>query len=318
MDRIIRNFGGERSLEGEKPYAGVDAKVYPTYKCEGNCPFCLTEIRPKTREADTEQFLVNFSEEMRKYCEGGGRKVLFTGGEPTEAPDKLLGMLDELKKYQLDLVVLYTNGTNLLRSVELKDEKGVMLTLLKNHGLQNINMSVHHYERQKRLAISETVGKMDNENVFEAVRAEGINLRLNCTLMRDYIGSVGEVKRYIEWAVKCGIKDIYFRDLFHVENRNQRTTPGDKKKLSYTDDQRIDFNKLVADIQQDPDFEAKEQLSRHRDWGQTYIFLYKPTGIQVSFGTLVIGSERPDEATYFTINPNGKMTPNMNASEYSV
>ena len=86
---------------------------------------------------------------------------------------------------------------------------------------------------------------------------------------------------------------------------------------------------LVDEINADPDYvmvsgkteDAREKgvtLIRHRGWGNTIIFTHKPSGVRISFGTLTIGEEKPEEATYFTINPNGKMTRNMNRSEYSI
>lgn len=305
-------------MENESYYDGVDAKVYPTYKCEGNCPFCLTEIRPKTPEVTTEEFLANYRAEIERYYDSGGRKVLFTGGEPTEAPDKLLGALEILQDHDFDLVVLYTNGMNLLREITYRGETGILLDLLSERGLHNINMSVHHYEQAKRQELSPKVGQVDIEKTSQAISEAGLDLRLNCTLMKNFIGSPEEVKRYVEWAATLGIKDVYFRDLFHIVERSKRTTPGDQRKLEYTDRERIDFDRLVADISDDPEYELKEKLSRHRDWGKTYIFTHRPTETQVSFGTLQIGSERSNEATYFAINPNGKMTPNMNASEFTI
>lgn len=305
-------------MEIESCYQGVDAKVYPTYECKGGCPFCWTEIRPKTSEVSTEEFLANFQQEIESYYDNGGRKVLFTGGEPTEAPNKLLGMLDILQSYQFDLVVLYTNGTNLLKEINYQGKTAVLLNLLKEKGLQSINMSVHHYEQTKRQELSPVVGLVDVEKMSQAISEADISLRLNCTLMKDYIGSLKEVREYVRWTAELGLKDIYFRDLFHVAERSKRTTPGDQKKLEYTDQERIDFGRLMTEVSNDTEFQSKDKLSRHRDWGETYIFTYLPTGAQVSFGTLQIGSERSDEATYFAINPNGKMTPNMNASEYTL
>ena len=48
-------------------YKDVDAKVYPTYQCNANCPFCLTDIRPKVSEAGTAEYLDNFAKEIERY-----------------------------------------------------------------------------------------------------------------------------------------------------------------------------------------------------------------------------------------------------------
>jgi molybdenum cofactor biosynthesis enzyme MoaA len=298
-------------------FESTDAKVYPTYQCEGKCPFCLTEVRPKTNEVETSEFLANFSAEIKTYFKNGGKKVLFTGGEPTQAIEKLLGMLQILAQYQFELVVLYTNGAKLLEKIEYQGETKTILEFLYQFGLRHINMSVHHYLPAKRIAISDYIGHCDTEKIINQVQKIGIELRLNCTLLKDYIGNATKVRNYIYWANSLGVKDVYFRDLFHVNNRGERTTPGDQKKLEYSDQQRINFTELIDELRASDDFIFVEELSRHQDWGQTYIFRHQPTDSQVSFGTLTIGSESEDEVTYFTVNPNGKMTPNMNQSEYT-
>lgn len=301
----------------KKDFENIDAKVYPTYKCEGNCPFCLTDFRPKTKELDTKEFLANFTEEISRYYENGGRKVLFTGGEPTEAMEKLLGMLKILNKFSFELVVLYTNGAKLLEVIEYQDETKSILEFLQQFGLRHINMSMHHHLTAKRKELSEYIGNKPIDNIICQIIQKCLEIRLNCTLLKDYVGNLAEIKKYLHWADTLGVKDVYFRDLFHLNNRGERTTPGDIKKLEYSDQQRIDFAQLIGEIKSDNDFALVEKLSRHQEWGQTYIFKYLPSGLQVSFGTLTIGSERENEVTYFTINPNGKMTPNMNRSQYT-
>jgi MoaA/NifB/PqqE/SkfB family radical SAM enzyme len=320
----------DKTFENSK-YNGVDAKVYLGYKCNGKCPFCLTEVRPKTCEASPEKFLESFETVMKDYHENGGCKILFTGGEPTEYPEKLFGALKILKQYNDELVVLYTNGTHLLDDIEYDGQKKTFLEFLRDLGQKDINMSVHHYDQSQRLKLSEEVGKMDTEKTIGKIEQAGLKLRLNCTLMRDFIGSKETIEGYIKWATDNGVHDIYFRDLFHLNKRDDTTTTGrpeDMKKLEFSDEQRISFYDLVDEISLDPNYDfisgktedAKERkvtLVRHRGWGNTIIFRHKPTGARISFGTLTIGEEKPDEVTYFTVNPDGHMTGNMNRSEFT-
>ena len=53
----------------------------------------------------------------------------------------------------------------------------------------------------------------DREKTISDIEKRGLRLRLNCTLMKDFVGSADSIKRYIEWAVRSGVKDIYFRNL---------------------------------------------------------------------------------------------------------
>jgi molybdenum cofactor biosynthesis enzyme MoaA len=289
----------------------VDMKVYPTHDCGSECPFCMTDLRWKNSEISTEAYLENFKRAFGAYYKAGGRKVLFTGGEPTRRPDKLIGMLREIRHVPLDLVVLYTNGLTLLDDFE--GER--LIERLASEGLQDINISLHHYDPKRRQELSKQ-GVCNIDTISEIAKQKDIRIRLNCTLLRDYIGNADEVLNYLNFAQRMGISDVYFRDLFHLENRERSCAFANKQKLAYTDEQRIDFQKLLVTIRKDGRFHETEQLNRHRDHGQTYIFNYK--GMRVSFGTLMIGTESNKEITYFNFQPDGNIYRDMNGPDSKI
>ncbi len=299
----------------------TDAKVYLTRQCNGECPFCLTDMRPTTREVEDQEFLEKFKSNIDEYYNKLGRKILFTGGEPTINPKRLLGCLEVLKDYDMDLVVLYTNGTKLSEEIEYKGVSKPLLDHLRDCGLRNINLSVHDYDAERRTELSHEIGKMDTEALIKDIIESGINLRLNCTLMKDFIGDKEAIVKYIEWANKNGVRDIYFRDLFEFVKRDKSTlrqTPSSMQKLKFTDDQRIDFWKLIESMDEEDGFKLEQQMFRHKDWGSTFVFTYTPTKSQVSFGHLNIGGENAEEDTYYAIHPDGIRTRNMNVAENTV
>jgi len=296
-----------------KELENIDMKVYPTQSCSSDCPFCMTDIRYKFKEVDTELFLSNFAEAVEEYHSNGGRKILFTGGEPTNCPDKLLGMLKIIKDYIMDLVVLYTNGTKLLK-IEKKDElEKKLIEHLADVGLHSLNISVHHYDANRRQELSrEPI--CDIEEVVREATKNGISVRLNCTLLKDYIGNAEELMKYLDFANRIGVNDIYFRDLFHLENRELSIKYADLKKVNYTDRQRIDFYSLIEIFSKNEEVKSIERLSRHKGQGDTHIFEYRK--MRVSFGTLEIGTEDPNHYTYFVFMPDGNVYKNMNGPEF--
>jgi len=286
----------------------VDMKVYPTYDCGSECPFCMTDLRWKNLEISTEAYLESFKKAFDVYYKAGGRKVLFTGGEPTRRPEKLIGMLREIRDVPLDLVVLYTNGLTLL--YEFGGER--LIDHLSSEGLQDINISLHHYDPKRRQELSKQE-VCDIDAVSEAAKQKDIRIRLNCTLLRDYVGNYDEIINYLDFARRLGIYDVYFRDLFHLKNRERSCEFANRDKLAYTDEQRIDFHELLNSIRRDGRFHEIDQLNRHRDHGQTHIFKYN--GMRVSFGTLEIGTESNEEVTYFNFQPDGNVYRDMNGPE---
>jgi len=295
--------------------SAVDMKVYPTYECKSNCPFCMTDLRWKTFELSKDEYLSNFKKAFEAYFNAGGRKVLFTGGEPTNRPDKLVGMLRIVKDHPLDLVVIYTSGVNLLNPFSHKGHEVTLIKALVSEGLRNFNIDAHHYDTGRRQELSsERVCNL--EKITEEANILGASIRLNCTLMKDYIGSSQEVMNYVEYARSIGVQDVYFRDLFHLANRDRSCAYANKSKLAFTDSQRIDFDTLVSEINLLPNIQHVETLSRHRTHGKTYVFDYFRT--RLSFGTLVVGTEKEDEVTYLNFQPDGCAYTDMNGPESKI
>lgn len=290
----------------------VDMKVYPTHECKSNCPFCMTDLRWKNPEASTEEYLSNFRKAFELYFNAGGRKVLFTGGEPTNRPDKLIGMLKIIKDYPLDLVVIYTSGVNLLNPHTHNGQEETLMQVLSSEGLRNYNISAQHYNPQKRQELS-SEKVCDLEKIAKEAENLDANIRLNCTLMKGYIGNAQEVMKYVEYARSLGVQDIYFRDLFHLANRDRSCKYANKAKLAFTDSQRVDFDTLVSELKFVPKMQFNETLSRHRGNGRTYIFDY--LGTRISFGTLVVGTEKEEEVTYLNFQPDGYAYRDMNGPE---
>jgi molybdenum cofactor biosynthesis enzyme MoaA len=296
----------------------VDMKVYPTYACNSNCPFCMTDLRWKSSETSTEDFLRNFKKAFEMYFGAGGRKVLITGGEPTNALDKVIGILQIISGYALDLSVIYTNGANLLKKTKNKEvreeattEEVTIMDYLVREGLKNFNISLHHYDASRRKELSDESCE-DIEKICQKAALLGATIRLNCTVMRDYIGNAEEMMKYIQWAQERGIRDIYFRDLFRLANRERSCAYANIEKLSFTDAQRVDFDMLILQMVSvyDGGLSIKKVMDRHKRNGRTFIFDYH--GAKISFGSLVVGSEKEDEFTYFNVQPDGQVYRDMN------
>lgn len=295
--------------------SAVDMKVYPTYECKSNCPFCMTDLRWKNTEVLTAEYLSSFRKAFHAYFNAGGRKILFTGGEPTNRPDKLLGMLRVIKDHPLELVVIYTNGVNLLTPFFHDNQTVSLMEALVSEGLMDFNISAHHYDTARRQELSsEEVS--DLKKISGKARDIGARIRLNCTLMKDYIGNVSEVMRYIEYARGLGVQDIYFRDLFNLENRRRSCRYANKPKLGFTDSQRVDFNALISEIMSTQNMQFDETISRHRGKGITHIFDYN--GGRISFGTLIVGTEKDAEVTYLNFQPDGCAYRDMNGPESKI
>lgn len=315
----------EKSFEAENAFKDVEMKVEVTNVCNGGrCRFCSPLFRPTVKEGGTNEFLRKMEENLDKYLKGGGRKIILTGGgEPIDAPAKLFGTLDLINKKKkglginLDLLTVYSNGVGLLKPESEGSDK-TMLDKLVERGVQDINISVHGLTKEERTAISgEQMGNIDFETLIPRIVEKGVRVMVRTTLAKGYIDSVDKIEKFTEWMSRLGAKIIYFSDLFEVPVRSEQTTPGSKTVLQWTDEHRIDFDKVLDEVKNSKDFEFISEFTRHNKQGRTFEFKHKESDIKVLFGDLVIGDESEEVPTYAYVKPDGSMEAHNNAREFT-
>lgn len=169
-------------------------EVLLTPICNGKCQWCIerTGFHPAHRaEVDTLADLLNADE---------AGKIILLGGEPMLYPQ--LGIL--VKAISTKEVYITTNGTN----VQADFIRGNLSCL---HGL---NISIHHYDLARNKAI--TGIDLDTEILENAIvecRRHGIEIRLNCNIIRGQIDTKRECEKYLAWAKERGIDRVRFGEL---------------------------------------------------------------------------------------------------------
>lgn len=307
--------------ERSRDFTGVEMKVELTNKCKsGRCKFCSPLFRPVVAEANAEQFLELFKNDIKTYFRQGGRKVILTGGgEPTDDPEKLFGALKIINDMKasmgidLELLAIYSNGVNLLLPIS-EDAPQTFLDKLAEMGVKDINLSVSGSTQEEVADISgKAMGDVNFNELIPKIREKDIRVLTRTTLAKGYIDSVGDITEFVQNMSNLGVGIVYFSDLFEIPTRNQETTPGSKKVLQWTDEHRIDFMGLVDDVRNNEDFEFISQSGRHKEHGQTFVFNHRKSGTKVMFGNLTIGEESDTEATYCYVKPDGSMEAHNNA-----
>lgn len=323
MPESPKSINAENTPEKEKFFNDVEMKIEVTNVCTGGrCRFCSPLFRPTVKEAGTQEYLSKMDENIDKYLKGGGRRIILTGGgEPVDAPAKLFGTLDIINKKKkeygttLDLLTVYSNGVSLLRP-EFDGADKTILDKLVEHGVQDINISVHGLTIDERSVISgEQMGNVDFGTLIPRIVEKGIRVMTRTTLANGFIDSIDKIEKFTKWMSRLGVKIIYFSDLFEVPIRNEQTTPGSKTVLQWTDEHRIDFDRILDDVRSSKDFKFVSEYTRHNQEGRTFEFQYIESGIKVLFGDLVIGDESEDVPTYAYVKPDGSMEAHNNARE---
>jgi len=285
------------------------------YACNANCPHCIQDIRYQSLVACEDQFFDNLRQTFDYYFyDIGGRKIIITGGEPSIFPLKLIRILKLLQSYpKPEFVATYTNGSGLLKKVP--GESKTFVERIAEEGLTDINLSVHHYHENRNREFFGLPKLTEAYFIAREVRNIGLQLRLNCNLLKNYVGNLQEIISYLEWARVLNPKDVYFRDLHRIHNRPNSTRYAKKpEKITYTDEQRVDFDDIVRKMKNSPSFKFVSQWGdKHAGQGEQYDFNYK--GLSVKIGYIDIGNEDREQPTYFVFAPDGKLYADWNGPE---
>lgn len=322
--QIEKGFETEKTSEKETLFDDVEMKIEVTNICYGGrCSFCSPLFRPTVKEAGAKEFLSKMEENIESYLRSGGRRIILTGGgEPVDAPLKLFRTLDIINRKKkelgidLELLTVYSNGVSLLKP-ESEDSKKTFLDKLVEHGVQDINISVHGLTTEDRTSISgEQMGNVDFDSLIPRIVERGVRVMTRTTLAIGFIDSVDKIEKFTKWMSDLGVRMVYFSDLFKVPVRDERTTPGSKTVLEWTDEHRSDFDKIIEDVKKSKEFEFVSEYTRHHQQGRTFEFKHIASGIKVMLGDLVIGDESEEGPTYAYVKPDGSMDAHNNAREW--
>lgn len=192
---------GRNGCEGY-PYETLSTNFYTclTHVCNVNCPFCEYHYSD-TCEFDFEKWQYCVDEVIDKI---GIYKASFTGGEPSLQLNILIKCLDYLKSKDKNIfTIINTNGSH-LSELECIDS------------LDNIAMSRHHYLDDVNNEIFRSNLLPSSDNIINF--SDKNKLHLSCNLIKGYIDSDIEIKKYLEWCSTVGVDDVGFVSLMKVND----------------------------------------------------------------------------------------------------
>lgn len=204
----------------DNPYVNIYVNL--TNACNAECRFCCNEKnRMNIMPFDYDKFVDVINEISSKVKI---RKLSFTGGEPTLPFDMLEKCLRFVKEKDAEtFITVNTNGTNLERLGELYQY------------IDSIALSRHHYDDKKNAEIFQIENVPDIERIRNFKHKD--ILHFSCNLMKSYIGTAGEVVKYLDCAASVGCLDVGFVSLMPINK--------------YCKAEFVDFNSLEFDKQKD-------------------------------------------------------------------
>ena len=185
--------------------------VVGTDACNAKCPFCVSKMTGTECIPTDGDFLFgrNFKKAKQLALSSGVTTVLITGkGESTLYPKQISACTLALKEFPF--IELQTNGI-VLEKWRYKDNPKILESWYMN-GMTTISLSVVHYLKDRN---AEIFGGQhyDIERLVAYLQSFGFLVRINCTMINGYIGSVATVDDMIGWCQEVVVDQLTFRPM---------------------------------------------------------------------------------------------------------
>lgn len=239
--------------------SGFNLYVDISSACNASCPFC---IAPTIGRMDGPAFF-NGAQFALDFTERVCGTVQVVGGEPMISP-RLPRLLGEIGRRDYSRVVVNTNGSFISNEVA---------SMLGAARVTHLNVSRHHYDEQHNQDVMKLRPPLSNGTLIanlSPILASGINLRMQCNLIKGHIDSVEKMLAYLDWCVGAvGCREVSFSQVFPLDLFDYQVPI----EVGYAEKVQIDLRKLVAEMDacgkfaSVPPEELRDQLNAMSMWG---------------------------------------------------
>ena len=179
----------------------LQLSVLPQSYCPASCPFCIASGTNRHDRVDLKK-LESVMRLLKK--EELVRGVKITGGEPFYDFDLLretIDLLFDVFGTGLELSVS-TNGMDLERITELKNLRYI----------ETFHISRHHYDDEINRRLFGGAAVPDGARLREIISQISFKdiFVFNCMLLKDYIGTPDEARRFLDFAIDIGVPKVGF------------------------------------------------------------------------------------------------------------
>lgn len=185
--------------------------VCGTMECPNNCPICISKMTSSHKLGNKlwpfkrEKFIRAAKIAYRH----GAANMLITGkGEPTLYPDRIIDYLRAAQDIGFDRIELQTEGC-LMAGLTVEN-----LENWKAAGLDLVALSIYHHQSDKNARVfqpppSARIGDLLH-TTFKLDHA-GLETRLSCVMLKDYINDVNDVAYLIARAKQLKVMQLTLR-----------------------------------------------------------------------------------------------------------
>ncbi len=263
-------------------YANANLSVYSAQACNAKCPFCVEELRPASRGielARQKQIELNDGAYFEKLnavlaqLKPLDPSVSVTGGEPSKDP-RLPEILRTLAAHGARKRTMTTNGSGLF---DMRGGRAV-IDWLSDTGVAHLNISRAHPDPEmnaKLMALPDGISVSQLREAVARAKAGGIRPRLSCVLLKDAIGDLDGILRYVDFAASVGVDNVIFRQLMQTDP----ATVEPNFVVRFSDAKRVMLEGILDRIGGDARFEFQRQIVGY----YYYVEVWRSSGVDIVF-----------------------------------
>lgn len=209
----------ERAKITEVEILGKKCKIYNPCnlnlvidrKCNCDCFFCFFRGEAVRKRITDEEYRTKLDSVFRDL-EGLPVEITITGGEPTLCQERLIPVMEMIKRYGFPNRTFSTNGTGLLRRIE---GKPLLQYMKENNCVYNVSlsrMSADDNENRKIFG-GNTIGNKEIRQAAVFAEVNDMDIRLSCNLLKNGVGDWDGIKGYMAFYEALGITSFLFRKI---------------------------------------------------------------------------------------------------------
>ncbi len=189
-------------------------------KCNAKCPYCVSKMTKGVGACTCSVDEINIRN-FRKAClfakQSGVSTVLLTGvGEPLLYDDHITKYLELLQEFEFPFIELQTNG------IKLEELSKGAFPRWYSLGLNTVSLSVAHWVDKCNEEIFGREWKELKWNI-EILHRLGLSVRLSCIMLKDYIDSLEQVLKMIQFCQAQEVEQLTCRSVGFPEDSKNKT-----------------------------------------------------------------------------------------------
>lgn len=219
--------------------ANGNITVQPTRICNADCSFCTAKFVPLGKD-EYQEFLHGLDLSVALARQTGVHTVSISGGEPTLYPERLIETVKKLAsakrtsgKSVFDRIALHSQGSSLLKLVNIDGIQMPLTVALGKSGLTNISISRISHDEQKNADVMRLHDGLSNSELRQAIqllKQSGVDVRLSCAMLRG----ITEFSQYLNFAKTLDVRHILFREIYPIPIADKvQKEEYEKRRLSY-------------------------------------------------------------------------------------